>query len=110
MLAWSYGAFHVRTAWYAFLLSLLILTLIVSPACPHVYQYPGGASPSVGSDCGGVGSRDYLLGYQYAHPLRPCSPRLIDTGNGEDGGASFACLLGRSRSNRICLPLRLRVE
>ena len=38
MLAWSYGAFHVRTAWYAFLLSLLILTLIVSPACPHVCE------------------------------------------------------------------------
>lgn len=39
----------------------------------------------------------------YSHP-----PRLIDTGNGEDGGASFSCLSGLSRSRRVRLSIRLR--
>lgn len=50
---------------------------------------------SVASDCvRGIGSRSYLLGYQSAHPFRSHSPRPIDTGNGENGGANFVLVLG----------------
>ena len=35
-------------------------------------------------------------------------PRLIDTGSGENGGASFACLPCRFRSHLVCPPFRLR--
>lgn len=45
-----------------------------------------------------------------ARAIASCShpPRLIDTVSGENDGASFACLRGRSRSRRVRLPLRLR--
>lgn len=48
----------------------------------------GGCLRLSASDC--VGSRAYRLVYQSAHPLRSHPPRPIDTGNGENDGATYS--------------------
>lgn len=109
VLARSCGAFHVRTPWYNSP-SLLIQSLIASPACPVAAPYPSimGASPSIGSDYGG-----WLLRLLSARlsicPLRsvPIRPAQSTRGTGRTTGR-VACLMGRSRSRLVRLSLRLR--
>lgn len=107
VLARSCGAFHVRTPWYNSP-SLLIQSLIASPACPVAAPYPSimGASPSIGSDYGG-----WLLRLLSARlsicPLRsvPIRPAQSTRGTGRTTGR--ACHRAWYR-HPVCLPLRLR--
>lgn len=99
------GTFHVRTMQYNSP-SLLIPTLIASPACP-VAPYPsipGGAYPSVGSDCGNGCCGSYRIGLvpicsaiNPSHHSAPIRPAQSTRGTGRTTGrALFSCLVRAS--------------
>lgn len=77
VIAWSCGAFHVRTMRYN------------PPSFSFHYSSSRLLSARRPMPINTVGVSVYRLGYQSAPPFRSHSPRPIDTGNGENDGEAY---------------------